>query len=84
MKKIRKKWGDKIYLEWRDANGVSSWVSYDDAMKIDEDDCLCKTNAFFVGQSGGFVIVAHTIGSNKDVDVTGVERIPLAWIIKVK
>jgi len=82
MKKIRKKWGDKIYVEWRDANSESGWVTYDDAMKITKDDYLCKTNAFYIGESGGFLIVAHTITTKQEFDITGVQRIPLTWIIK--
>ena len=84
MKKIRKKWGDRIYLEWRDANNDAGWKTYDEAMKIDKEDYLCKTNAFFIGQSDGFIVIAHTIGAKKDLDVTGILKIPSAWIIKVK
>jgi len=84
MKKIQKKWGDTIYLEWRDANGESGWVDYKEAMTVTDNQNLCKTNAFFIGQTSGFVIIAHTVGLNKDEDVLGVERIPDAWIIKWK
>ena len=81
--KIRKKFGDKIFVEWIDAHTEDKWGSVDDSLKL-SDSRFCYTNAFYVGQEDGFLIVCHTKGKTKDSDIMGKLYIPLAWIQKVK
>jgi hypothetical protein len=80
--KTRKSWGQKIYIEWRDATS-SSWQTTEEALKKD-DEQLCYTNGFFVGEDKDNIVVACTRGKTKDNLIGGVWRIPKNWIIKVK
>ena len=45
--KIKKKFKDKIFIEWIDACEVAGWKSFNDAIKIPEE-VYCKTNGFIV------------------------------------
>lgn len=80
----KKSFGSKIYIEWADANSDNGWISVANAMELPKGDYFCKTNAFYIGQKDGFIIVAHTLGLDKSCAVNGVIKIPLAWIIKIK
>ncbi len=83
MKRIKKKWGQRIYLEWIDACMRVGWKTLEDAMDAG-DDTYCQTNAFYIGESRGFVVVAHTIGKSSNSDMTGILHIPKKWITKWK
>lgn len=77
--KIKKKFGDKIFIEWLDAYTTDGWTSFEKAMEL-SGNCLCKTNALFVGQTEDFVVVSHTQGRTKDNSLMGVLNIPKKWI----
>jgi len=81
--KVKKKFGDKIYIEWVDALEKPGWRSFADACKYDGEP-FCKTNSFFLEQKNGFIKVAHTIGKTKNNDVLGVLLIPDKWILCIK
>ena len=80
---IKKKFGDKIIVEWNDAYAEDEWIPFDKAIKI-SDKGYCKTIGFYIGQKGGYLIVASTIGKTKKEDLGGIWYIPLKWLIKVK
>lgn len=79
--KLKKKFGDIIYLEWIDACEISGWKSFEDAIKI-PNEVHVRTRGFFLNQTKEFVIIAHSIGKSKQNDICGVMHIPLAWIKK--
>uniref|UniRef100_A0A6M3JB15 Uncharacterized protein n=1 Tax=viral metagenome TaxID=1070528 RepID=A0A6M3JB15_9ZZZZ len=81
--KINKKFGDKIYVEWEDAQTEEQWGSVTDSLKLD-DDRFCYTNAFYVGEKDGILIVCHTKGKTKDNDIMGKLYIPTKWIKRIK
>ena len=81
--KIKKKFGDKIYLEWVDAYTEDGWKSVEDALKL-SDGVYCFTNAFFLGQNKDYLMVVHTKGRTSKNDVMGKLTIPKTWIRKVK
>ena len=81
--KIKKKYGDKIYIEWIDAWSTSGWMNLSWMMKI-PDDVYCFTNGWYIGEKDGFVIVVHTRGKTKGDDMMGKLLIPKSWIRKVK
>lgn len=81
--KIKKRWGEKIYIEWVDACTEDDWKSVDEALKI-SDEVFCYTNAFFLGQTKDFVMVVHTKGKTIKNDVMGKLTIPKAWIQKIR
>ena len=81
MQQTKKKFGDRIYLEWVDACERIGWKSLSDAVNVD-DEVFCRTNAFYLGENKDFVIVAHTIGKTEKNEVTGVIQIPKKWITK--
>lgn len=81
--KIKKDFGEKIYIEWIDAYAESDWESVNEASKI-PDEVYCYTNAFFLGQTKDFVIVVHTKGKTIKNDVMGKLIIPKAWICRIK
>ena len=83
MKRTKKSFGDKIYLEWNDACERTGWQTLIDVLKVDNE-VFCRTNAFYLGETKGFVIVAHTIGRTKANDVVGTMQIPKKWITKWK
>lgn len=80
--KIKKSFGDKIYIEWVDAYAVSGWRPAESALQIPEE-VYCYTNAFYVGQTKVFVIVTHTKGKTIENDIMGRLLIPKSWIRKV-
>jgi len=77
--KIRKKWGDPIDVEWKDAIELLGWKSHEDAISEDKE-VSCFTRGWFVGQTDEYVIISHTRGYVKEEDVTGVIKVPLKWI----
>lgn len=79
----KKKWGQKIYIEWIDACEQAGWQTLDKMLEI-PDEVMCKTNAFYIGEKDGFLIVAHTIGKTEKNDMTGKLMIPKKWIMKVR
>ena len=79
----KKSFGSKIYLEWVDAWATEGWMSLRQAMKI-PDDVYCFTNAWYIGEKDGFVIISHTKGKTKDDDMMGKLLIPKNWIRRVK
>ena len=81
--KIKKSFGDKIYLEWADAYTEDGWKSVDDALNL-SNEVYCFTNAFFLGQNKDYLMVVHTKGKTNKNDVMGKLTIPKAWIRKVK
>lgn len=81
--KIKKKFGDKICIEWIDAYTEDGWRSVNEASKI-SDETYCYTNAFFLGQTKDFVIVIHTKGKTIKNSVMGKLVIPKAWIRRIK
>ena len=81
--KIKKKFGDKIYIEWVDAMERIGWKSVEDAIEV-VDEVYCRTNAFYLGDDKEYVKVAHTIGKTIKNDVLGILLIPKSWIKKVK
>jgi len=80
---IKKKFRDKIYLEWYDAYTEDGWTSIEEASRID-DESLCFTNGFFLSQNKKFVVIAHTMGKIGKNSVMGVVVIPKAWIQKCR
>ena len=80
---IKKKFGDKIYVEWIDAYTSENWTSFEDAMK-ESSSAFCRTNALYVGESENFIVISHTQGNTKDSSVMGVLNIPKRWIRKIK
>jgi len=81
--KIKKKFGDKIYIEWVDAYEKPGWRTFESACKIDNE-LFCRTNTFFLEQKDGFIKVAHTIGKTKKNDMLGVLLIPEKWVLKIR
>lgn len=81
--KIKKNFGDKIYIEWVDAYTEDGWKSVNEALKT-SDEIYCYTNAFFLGQTKDFIMVVHTKGKTIKNDVMGKLTIPKAWIRKIK
>lgn len=81
--RINKKFGDKIQVDWIDAYTNDDWKSVDSSLKL-EDERFCYTNAFYVGQKDGFLIVCHTKGKTKNNDIMGKLYVPLKWILRVK
>jgi len=83
MKKSKKNWGEKVYIEWIDAIEKPGWKSTRKATEFD-DETLCFTNAFYIGEDKIFIKTAHTIGKSDKNDVTGVMWIPKKTITKIK
>lgn len=81
--KSKKKFGDRIYIEWIDAIERFGWKSVENATEV-IDEVYCKTNAFYLSEDKEYVKVAHTIGKSIDNDVLGILLIPKSWIRKVK
>ena len=81
--KIKKRYGDKIQIDWVDAYTEDGWKTVDEALKI-SDVIYCYTNAFFLGQTKDFVLVVHTKGKTNKNDVMGKLTIPKAWIRKIR
>jgi len=81
--KIKKNFGDRIYIEWIDAIERNGWKTVEDAIKL-IDEIYCKTNAFYIGEDKIYIKVAHTIGKSAENDVLGVLWIPKKWIQKLK
>jgi len=80
---MKRKWGQKIYIEWIDAIEKSGWKSTSQVIKPD-DEVLCFTNAFYIGEDKNFIKTAHTIGKDIKNDVTGILWIPKKTITKIK
>ena len=81
--KIKKKFGDRIFIEWLDAYTTDGWVNFEKAMEL-SGNCLCKTNALYVGQTEDFVVVSHTQGRTKENSLMGILNIPKKWIKIIK
>ena len=81
--RINKKFGQPIEIIWKDACEVQGWKSFDEALQIPSE-AICKTRAFFLGQTKEYISVAHTIGLDISNDVCGILHIPCSWIIKIK
>ena len=81
--KIKKKFGERIFIEWLDAFTNSDWKSVDESLKIDNE-CYCYTNAFYVGQTKDFLVVCHTVGKTIENDIMGRLYIPKKWIKNIK
>lgn len=83
MKKPKKSFGDRIYIEWLDAYTVDGWTTFDKAMEQSRN-CFCRTNALYVGETKDFITVSHTQGKNKDNSLMGILSIPKKWIRKIR
>ncbi len=81
--KIDKKYGDRIYVEWIDAETEDGWKNYKDMMKIGNS-VFCFTIGWYVGKTKDFLIVCHTKGKDIKEDMMGKLKIPLKWISKIK
>lgn len=81
--KIKKKFGDKISIKWKDAYTDDGWKKPVEAMNIDEG-CLCFTSGYYVGQKDGFVVVCHTKGLTVRDNIMGVVYIPEKWCLEIK
>ncbi len=81
--KIKKKFGDPIYIEWIDAIERTGWKPVDEAIEV-IDEVYCKTNAFYLGEDKEYIKVAHTVGKTIENDVLGILLIPKSWIKKIK
>lgn len=81
--RINKKFGDKISVEWIDAYTDDKWGSVDDSLELSSSR-FCYTNAFYVGEKDGFLVVCHTKGKTRGSDIMGKLYIPLKWIQKIK
>ena len=81
--KIKKKYGDKIYIEWIDAYSTDGWTTSEKAME-ESNNAFCRTNALYLGESKNFIIVSHTQGDTKDNSVMGVLNIPKKWVRRIK
>jgi len=81
--KLKKKFGDKIYIEWVDALELPGWRSLANVHRFNNES-FCRTNAFFLEEKDRFVKIAHTVGKDKNNDVLGVLLIPTKWILKVR
>jgi len=84
--RLKKSFGDKIYLEWIDAISKGGWKSIDEVLHSKElyEESFCKTNAFYIGEDKTFIKVSHTIGKTNKNDILGILWIPKKWIIRVK
>lgn len=82
-KKIKKSYGDKIYIEWSDAYTEDGWKSFSDMKEI-SNNTYCFTNAWFVAETKDFIIVCHTIGKTQKEEMMGKLVIPKKWIKMVK
>ena len=80
---IKKKYGDRIYVEWVDAYDDAGWKNYKDMMEIDSF-VLCYSVGWYVGKTSDFLIMCHTKGKSIKEDMMGKLAIPLKWIKKVK
>ncbi|TES92008.1 MAG: hypothetical protein E3J87_06430 [Candidatus Cloacimonadota bacterium] len=81
--KIKKSFGDKIYIEWIDAYSTDGWTTSEKAME-ESNNAFCRTNALYLGESKNFIIVSHTQGDTKDNSVMGVLNIPKKWVRRIK
>ena len=81
--RIKKKWGDRIYIEWVDAYSEDGWKFYKDMMEI-TDTVFCYTNGWYVGESKDFLVICCTKGKNIKREMMGKLVIPKKWIRKVK
>jgi len=81
--KIKKKFGDKIYIEWLDAYTVDGWTTYKKAMELTQN-CFCKTNALYVGETKDFITVSHTQGKTKENSLMGILSVPKKFIRKTR
>ncbi len=81
--KVKKKFGDRIYIEWVDDIERFGWKTVAEATEV-IDEVYCKTNAFYLDEDKEYVKVAHTIGKSVENDVLGVLLIPKKWIRKIK
>jgi len=84
--RLKKSFGDKIYLEWQDAITKDGWKAVNEVLTSKEiqDESFCKTNAFYIGEDKDFIKVSHTIGKTINNDVLGILWIPKKWITKIK
>jgi len=80
---MKKSFGDKIYIEWADSVEQKSWRTIEEAIWTDDNEWVCKTNAYYVGRTKDIIIIAHTI-SIADNSVIGVLKIPRRSILKVR
>lgn len=81
--KINKKYGDRIYVEWIDAESEAGWKSYEEMMKIGAS-VFCFSIGWYIGKTKDFLIVCHTKGKNIKEDMMGKLIIPLKWIKKIR
>jgi len=79
--KIGKKWGQRIFVEWRDAILDDEWISTISALNSDKDQ-ICYTSAFYIGEDNHNLVVAMTIGKTEEDEVAGVWKIPKGCIIR--
>lgn len=81
--KIDKKYGDRIYVAWIDAESEAGWKSYEDMMKITTS-VFCFTAGWYVGKTKDFLIICHTKGKNIKEEMMGKVIIPRKWISKIR
>ncbi len=81
--KIKKSFGDKIYIEWIDALEEAGWKSFKDVCNI-PDEVYCYTSAWYISQDKYFIVISHTKGKTIKNEIMGKLLIPKAWIRKVK
>ena len=81
--KLKKTFGQKIYIEWIDAYTSDGWTTFEEAIK-ESSNAFCRTNALFVSESKNFIVVSHTQGKTKNSNIMGVLSIPKKWITKIR
>lgn len=79
-----KKYGDPIDIDWTDSlSDGDAWHIFNSAMKV-SDEVICKTRAFFVGETAEHVHIVHTLGKTKENEMTGLLLIHKGTITKVE
>ena len=81
--RIKKKYGERIYIKWVDTYTQDGWKSFDEMREISES-LYCRTNAWFVSQTKDFIVVCHTIGKTKEEEMMGKLVLPKRCIKVVK
>lgn len=82
--RIKKKFGDKITVEWMDAYTEDGWKSFEELSKIDEIASFCNTNGWFISMDKYFLVICHTIGKTNKQNMMGKLVIPRSWVRKVE
>lgn len=76
-------YGDKIEVEWIDADQGAEWTTLGDILG-EEPDLECRTVGYFLYATDRLIVGSTTIGIQDDTALNGVFHIPRCWFQKCR